>query len=224
MERYFDRGREILKWIAIITMTVDHIGAVLYPEQRIFRFVGRLSFPLFSYLLVLGLETTRNVKAYFVRLFIFAFVSQIPFSLALGVEPLGYLNIFFTLSLGLLFVKLYEEKKTLLMLLPLLASVALNVDYGIYGILTIGGMYLLRRNSELGSISLLLLNLLFFPVSSVQLLSLSALPLILSHNNGFLKLAAKANGSAKYPSWRKYFFYVYYPLHLSILYSLTVVF
>ena len=59
-----DLGRELLKIIAIITMTIDHLGVVFYPQHLIFRVVGRLSFPLFSYLLVLGLESTRNQKKY----------------------------------------------------------------------------------------------------------------------------------------------------------------
>ncbi|MEJ2240562.1 MAG: TraX family protein [Candidatus Bathyarchaeota archaeon] len=82
----FDWGREFLKWIAIITMTIDHIGAVLYPQLQILRIIGRISFPLFAYLLVLGMETTHNIRNYFIRLFTFAFISQIPFSLAVGKE------------------------------------------------------------------------------------------------------------------------------------------
>ena len=58
----FDFGRELLKWIAIITMTVDHVGAVLYPEFEFLRWIGRLAFPLFAYLLILGMENTRNLS------------------------------------------------------------------------------------------------------------------------------------------------------------------
>ena len=95
----FDFGRELLKWIAIITMTVDHIGAVLYPELDVLRYVGRLSFPLFAYLLVMGIENTRNVRNYFTRLFVFAIISQVPFFLAIDYEPFQLLNIFFPLIL-----------------------------------------------------------------------------------------------------------------------------
>lgn len=94
MQGSFDVGREVLKWIAIATMTVDHVGAVLYPTYEVLRLIGRLSFPLFCYLTALGVETTRNVKNYFIRLFVFAFVSQIPFHLALGLGMFEYLPIF----------------------------------------------------------------------------------------------------------------------------------
>ena len=43
-----------LKMIAIITMVIDHVGAVLFPMNMIFRYIGRISFPLFVFLLVEG--------------------------------------------------------------------------------------------------------------------------------------------------------------------------
>ena len=42
----------ILKMIAIITMVIDHVGAVLFPMNMMFRYIGRISFPLFVFLLV----------------------------------------------------------------------------------------------------------------------------------------------------------------------------
>jgi hypothetical protein len=221
MDKSLDEGREILKWIAIITMTIDHIGATLYPELAILRYVGRLSFPLFCYLLVLGFESTRNVSNYFMRLFLFASISQAPFYLALGIEPFESLNIFFTLSSGLLFIYFYQNNP-LLTFLPLLASVVLNFDYGIYGILLIGCMHLLGKNLELGVVSSVLLNLLFLLVWPTQALSLFALPIILLHKIGPLKMVRKFDEKTTYPSWKKYFFYIYYPLHLAILYHLRV--
>ena len=105
----YDYGRELLKWIAIITMTVDHVGAVIYPDYTFLRWIGRLSFPLFAYLLVLGIRNTSNIKKYFIRLFIFALISQIPFFLAIEVGPFDHLNIFFTLSSGLIFVYYFRK-------------------------------------------------------------------------------------------------------------------
>ena len=62
MQVKFDVGREALKWIAIATMTVDHVGAIFYPNYVVLRIIGRISFPLFSYLTALGIDTTRKVK------------------------------------------------------------------------------------------------------------------------------------------------------------------
>ena len=215
--KFFDVGREILKWIAMITMTVDHLGAILYPEHMVLRLVGRLSFPLFCYLIVLGVESTRDVRNYFARLFLFALISQVPFYVALGYKPFDSLNIFFTLSFGVLFLEFYE-RKSLLILLPVLASTLLNFDYGIYGIASIGCMYFLKEDTRLAVLSLVLLNLLFLPISSTQIFSLLALPMILLHRSGPLKIERKT----VYPSWKKYFFYVYYPLHLTLLYMIKL--
>jgi len=224
MHGNFDVGREVLKWIAIATMTADHVGVILYPTYdptyEVLRFIGRLSFPLFSYLIALGYESTGNVKNYFVRLFIFALVSQVPFSLAIGKGILDYLNIFFTLSFGVLFIHFYK-KKSILCLLPILVSF-LNFDYGAYGILLIGSMYILRENLKLGIASIVLLNLPFAIYLSPQVFSLLALPIILLHNSGFLKIIRKSKGTNPYPAWRKYFFYVYYPLHLTLLYLIKI--
>jgi len=93
MQGKFDIGREALKWIAVATMTVDHVGAIFYPNYEVLRIIGRISFPLFSYLVALGVESTRNVKKYFIRLLLFGFVSQVPFSLAIGTGILDHLNI-----------------------------------------------------------------------------------------------------------------------------------
>jgi len=220
----FDYGRELLKWIAIITMTIDHIGAVLYPELAVLRWIGRLAFPLFAYLLMIGLESTRNVRKYFVRLFAFALISQIPFFLAIGKSPFEMFNIFFTLSLGLMFVQFFRKGQAVAFV-PLMISVILPIDYGVYGIAVIGCMYFLIENPKLGVILLVLLNMLFlFPPSS-QILSLAAIPLILLHKNGFLAIK-KINNDEEFriPLWRKYFFYVYYPLHLALLYTIKMVY
>jgi len=217
----FDFGRELIKWIAIITMTVDHVGVLLYPEFTFLRLIGRLSFPLFAYLLILGLENTRNIRNYFIRLFIFALISQVPFFLALGYGPFDALNIFFTLSSGLLFVH-FLKKGSVFALVPLFASLVLPFDYSIYGIAVIGSMYILTRNTKLGVASLVMLNLLFLVPMSIQFLSIAAIPLILLHKNGSFKITKETTEEATIPLWRKYFFYVYYPLHLTLLYIIKL--
>jgi hypothetical protein len=217
----FDSGRELLKWIAIITMTVDHVGAILYPELEILRFIGRLSFPLFAYLLMLGMETTRNIRNYFSRLFVFALISQVPFFLALDYGPFNSLNIFFTLSAGLLLIHFFK-KGSVFVIVSLLASLLLPVDYGIYGIAVIGSMYILKENTKLGVVSLVLLNTLFLLPWNSQFLSIAAIPLILLHKNGSISTTKENAEHYTIPIWRKYFFYTYYPLHLTLLYIIKL--
>lgn len=198
-------------------MTVDHVGAALFTELTVLRIIGRLSFPLFAYLLIVGMESTRNVRNYFIRLFLFSFISQVPFTLAIGFETFGYFNIFFTLSSGLLFVYFFK-KNSPIALVPVLVSFVLPFDYGIYGIAIIGCMQILKENTRFGVVALVLLNVLFLVPWNIQFLSVFAIPLILLHKSGSLKIKREFNEKAAYPWWRKYFFYLYYPLHLSLLY------
>ena len=214
-----DTGREALKWVAVATMTVDHIGAALFPQYEFLRVIGRLSFPIYCYLIVLGVDSTRDLKNYFLRLFLFACASQIPFSLALEHSPLGTLNIFFTLAFGVL-----STVNPVLMFASLGLSYFLNFDYGPYGIALIAAMRILRDHTRNGLILVVLLNTIIVFESPIQPFSLLAVPLILLHKNGLLRTRRERlddgyNEKKTYPAWRKYFFYVYYPLHLTIIYA-----
>ena len=202
-------------------MTADHVGVILYPELAVLRFVGRLSFPLFAYLLMLGMETTRNVRNYFIRLFVFAFISQVPFFLAIDYAPFEMLNIFFTLSAGLLFIYFFKNG-SMFVVVPMLASLVLPFDYGIYGIAIIGCMYILKKNTKFGVASLVLLNALFLVPWNTQFLSVAAIPLIVLHKNGSLTITKQTAELHAIPVWRKYFFYIYYPLHLTLLYIIKL--
>ena len=59
-----------IKLIAIITMTIDHIGAVFFENCLIFRIIGRIAFPLFVYSIMIGYFNTKSIKKYILRLFI----------------------------------------------------------------------------------------------------------------------------------------------------------
>ncbi|SNX54090.1 TraX family protein [Thermoanaerobacterium sp. RBIITD] len=89
--------RNVLKLIALLTMVIDHVGAVLYPNIIVLRMIGRISFPIFAYLLALGYKSTHDAKKYLKRLLLFGLLSEIPYILAFNSDNL---NIFFTLALG----------------------------------------------------------------------------------------------------------------------------
>jgi hypothetical protein len=218
--RQYDWGRELLKWVAVVTMTVDHVGLVFFPEVMVLRIIGRIAFPLFAYLLVLGMRSTRNVRAYFNRLLFFALVSQVPYAFVNGIEPWEKLNIFATLLLGMIMIYLID-RGNVAFVIPLAASVVLPVDYGVYGTATVLLFYLLEKDWRVGSGVFVLINLVLAVDGAwYQPFALLALPLILLHNAG--KLNIKTGGTPEHSTFRKYFFYAYYPLHLTALYALNL--
>ncbi len=203
----------ILKIIAIITMTIDHMGVFLFPEYIGFRIIGRLSFIIFAFLIVNGYKYTHNKERYLVRLIIMGFISQIPDMLGI-INYVG--NIFFTLSIGLATVMVLASNwnlKYIYYVLLIGLAVLLNVDYGVYGVLVINAFYLIDRyqiNIPLQIVIFIALNYFGIKVehfASIQYYSLFSLPIIWSYNQ-------KLGYHNKYLS---YFFYWYYPVHLTIL-------
>ena len=79
-----------LKCIAVVTMVIDHIGAILYPGDLIFRYIGRIAFPIFCFLLVEGFFHTHDRIQYMIRLGIFAILSEIPYDLAFRDQTLEF--------------------------------------------------------------------------------------------------------------------------------------
>jgi hypothetical protein len=199
---------DALKLIAIVTMIIDHVGWILLPDLIILRLIGRLSFPIFAYGIAKGYIYTANLKKYFIRLLIFAFISQPIYNFLLP----GHLNIFFTLIAGLTCIYLIDKKRYLLALLPVVASMIFPMDYGIYGVLTIAMFYIFNKKTVPIVISLILLNLAYALLHNSYLQSISLLSLLIILRD--FKFSIKVN---------KYLSYIIYPLHLAILASLVII-
>lgn len=199
-----------LKWIAILTMAVDHIGAVLYPEMLWMRYIGRIAFPVFCFLLVEGFHHTRNLRKYMIRLLLFALISEIPYDLAFyhTVWYPAKQNVFFTLAIGLGMLWFWNHEKEPVMKAGLLIvamwfAEMLHTDYHGYGVLLIAMFQIVREKKKIWLVLCGLWNFLW--KSMIQYAGILAIPLIALYNG------EKGNGL-------KYFFYVFYPLHLIILY------
>ena len=142
-----------LKMIAIVSMLIDHMGAILFPQYIILRYIGRIAFPIYTYTLVEGFMHTRDIKKYMVRLGIFALLSEIPFDLAFrgSVIYIQKQNVFFTLFLGVLMLYLLLKSRNriqsaALVLAILLLSEFLRTDYSSMGLLMILCFYVFRDN------------------------------------------------------------------------------
>ena len=215
-----------LKLIAIITMTIDHIGVVFgTPFYNLLRAVGRLSFPIFAFLLTEGYVHTKSFSKYFLRLLVLALISEVIYDYVFfgSFIYIGANNIFFTLALGLLTLFLldkskglinryFKDKVDLVIILPItylliivimgLMGEFLNFSYGMLGILVISFFYLFKDNFPLVVISVSLSTLILG--EGMQYFSLFSLILIYFYNQ---KLGKKS----------KLFFYLYYPLHILVL-------
>lgn len=226
-----------LKLIAIVTMFIDHIGAAVLEDSMLFtyffqhsersyimistidlvlRLIGRIAFPIFCFLLVEGFVHTRDVKKYAIRLGLFCFLSEIPFDLAFFKEPffLGHQNVFFTLFIGLLVLiglKKFEGTgikngvgRVLCVVVGAGLARILRTDYDAFGVFVIVLFYLFRNRPILRDITTMLILLICSPLEITGVIAL--LPIHLY--NGQRGRQAK------------YLFYLFYPVHLFILYCI----
>lgn len=224
MKRYLSNFD--LKFIAIIAMTIDHFGIVFKPSfYNLFRIIGRISFPIFAFLLVEGYLHTKSLEKYVLRLIVLAVISEVIYDYVLYGNAFYFNsnNIFFTLILGIFTIYFLDHsKKTInkyikekidldivlfinyiliIIIMGLIATIC-NFSYGMFGIFAISFFYLFRNNFFVLTLSLLVISLLYGNL--LQLFSLFSLPFIFFYNK---------NKGVNI----KYFFYFYYPLHLLLL-------
>lgn len=117
-QRYKILNRDVIKYIAMFTMLLNHIaqgfltnGTLVY---KLMLSVGYFTAPVMLYFLVEGYYYTRSHKKYFLRLFLFALVSELPFCLLFGLASQGRLafcgmNMLFTLCLCFLLICAMEN-------------------------------------------------------------------------------------------------------------------
>lgn len=214
-----------LKLIACITMLIDHTGAAFVwqllslPSVRadyalytrtvhiynIMRQIGRLAFPIFCFLIVEGYFHTHDVRKYMKRLFLFALISEIPFDLAL--KPGWFYpqkqNVYFTLLIGLLVICLADQLKgqwilqAVVILGGMLFARGLMTDYSYKGVFLIALLYIFHDNRLLQC---------FAGAAGIAWETTAPPAFILCYlYNGKRGLKLK------------YFFYFFYPVHLTIL-------
>ncbi len=216
-----------LKLIACISMLADHSAKIFgftgAAELLFCDVIGRLAFPIFAFLLTEGFQHTGNFRKYFSGLLLFALLSEIPYDLTVSeAEPqilnFTHQNTLFTLCLGLLMLACIKKAETLLYSkasaytlisladLTIVISFAfgaqfLKVDYGFIGIACIGAMYLCRMDTlRAAFFGCVCLNLEFFSIPGA-----------------FLSLIPLSAYDGTRGKQRKYFFYLFYPLHLLFL-------
>ena len=215
-----------LKLIALVTMTVDHVGMILFPQVQWLRIVGRLAFPIYAYMIAEGCRYTRHMGKYLGTMALLALGCQIVDFLVQGSLYQGIL-VTFSLSIGLIWLlQMAKKKRTFLWIalgalgfagaywfceiLPgLLPDTDFHVDYGFIGVLVPVAVYLGRSTQEKLLFLALALWSLSYRLGDVQWLCLLAVPLLALYNGQ----------RGKYPM--KWLFYIYYPVHLAAIYGIS---
>lgn len=234
-----------LHLIAAAAMLIDHISYTLMPQKIWMRAIGRLSFPIFAFMIVEGYYHTRDVKKYMTRLLIFALISEIPFNLTASFNifnPLAQNAIWtFLISLStIVFIEKISKKyagsnpvpafifKALAVITSFILGTVTFVDYMGPGVLMVLTFYFFREKTVKAFIPklilMILINVVFLrpfspPLAYIgsleipmQTLALLSLPVIHFYN-----------GEKGYSSkFTKYFFYLFYPVHLLILAAIII--
>jgi len=246
-------SQEGLKLIACLTMLIDHIGyAIVYPMYLrsqiaggleitenaqflhtiylVMKSIGRLSFPIFCFLLVEGVRHTRSRKKYGLRLLFAALLSELPFNLVVSGSPVWRYrqSVMLTLLLGLIMLIALEKCKSLswkpVIVLPFaVAAELLHVDYGWSGLALIALFSLSSQMYNRNLIRFCGMLVLFHYMSSTPLSFGSvSIPLQALGALSMLFIAAYDGRKVTNSKFAQWAFYLFYPGHLLLLWGVSI--
>ncbi|MBP3609903.1 MAG: hypothetical protein J6J42_06160 [Lachnospiraceae bacterium] len=235
-----------LKLIALCTMFIDHIGAIVLEQgllpritnsvflgvsldylptdyqffsyvNLVLRLIGRLAFPIYCFLLVEGFLHTRSIPKYALRLGLFAVISELPFDLAL-------FDTWFDLRTQNVFFTLLFGLLTLwgMKWLETLPPQQQPFRY----LLALTGMMLAEFvQTDYGAFGVLLLIVLYLFRSSRKWQSIAGAVLTLwqSFTAPLAFLCTYFYNGERGKTFPKYVFYTFYPLHLLLLYFVRTI-
>lgn len=207
-----------------------------------FEWVGRIAFPIFAYMIAEGCRKTKNISRYIARLLLFGVVSEIPFDLALHpvnvfsgtgrlyITAFRHMNIGFTLALGATAIALYRKSRDANRPMPqaliapalcILAGGLLAVDYSWFGVLLVLAAYLPGTKGRRLLAMAAVLTVLYLGYASIWFRNFSVNNVVelLSAFAGLLLIALYDGRRGREHKW---LFYVFYPLHLSLLFLLRL--
>lgn len=235
-----------LKFIACVSMLIDHAGFLLFPEQVWMRSIGRLAMPLFGFFIAEGARHTKNRMRYFLRTFLLGIACQAVYAaeeiLNGGISSV-YLNILFTLSFAMLICFAYSDfekslktrdiKEIFCRVLIFVFSIAAVIAFEIFCTHSrmLVGIPISFDYGAAGAILPLFAMLasdrrkqvLCFGVGLVFfVLALGSAPgniLFALFDIPILLFYNGERGSRKF----KYAFYIFYPLHLGALYLVDMI-
>ena len=215
----------VLKIIAALAMLIDHAAIMLFDDLIWMRAIGRLAFPIFAYLISEGFIYTRDRFAYFKRLCLLGLLCQLAYALEGESFYMGVLLVFsYSIILCELVDRARKDEAGRWKWLGLFAAAVtayfvfahfFTVDYGPFGVLLPVLPTLFRdKGRKFAAFSLGVAAVYLWSAIELkfggEVCAFAALPLIWFYNG--------KPGKRRYKS----FFYVFYPLHLALLYLVGV--
>lgn len=231
-----------LKLIAIIAMTVDHIAWAMfdgYPRALlplVMHIIGRLTCPIMCYFIAEGYHYTRNINKYTFRLFAFAFVSHFAYIFASNdfvdfksFIPFYYGNflnqtsVMWSLAWGLVMLRIADSKRIKsiykVLLVILICIITLPSDWSCIAALCIMAIGTnrgdFRKQMSWMIFYVALYSLVYFfaidkAYGILQMGVVLSIPVIAMYNG-------KRGKNPKINKFMKWFFYIFYPLHLFVI-------
>lgn len=222
-----------LKLIAIIAMTIDHAADLFYPGfpaklcPVLLHLIGRLTAPIMWFFVCEGYYYTKNVKKYMLRMFVFAVISHFAYCFAFGINPIPFsegvfnqTSVMYPLFIAVVVLWLRNDnpsmnKRLKEIIIFVLIWTAFPADWSSIAVLAIISMYQKRGNLKEQIKAMLPWVVLygvisFFFVNKVYALVLIGVLMVYPILNLY-------NGEKGKARWMKWFFYIYYPLHLIIV-------
>ena len=211
--------------IALVTMTIDHVGLYLLGDPEPFRIIGRIAFPLFAFMLVEGFKHTHSRRNYFLRIVATALVAELPVFLISVVSHIEYThNVLFTLAFSFLALVLAERRGLALIALPIVALIpgALNCEYGVHGVLLVVGFYYADYFFTKRRVLLVAAQATILTAMMVSLAQYEGWDILAYGILAIIPIALYSGKKGKrLPRW---FGYAYYPAHLLILLFIKLAF
>ena len=226
-------------------MLLDHLGKSILLEYKFLTYIGRLSFPIFAFLIVEGFYHTKNLKKYITRILMFAIITEIPFNLLVNntiIYP-NHQNVLWTFLLSILCMNILEKTKNkeidfkiafypIFIMTFVLLGIFLKTDYNGLGVLTVLLFYFFRikqNDTKLKKIITRILQLISLYIISCYLNS----TILFSINNfniytqnlsiiSLLLIWLYNEKQGLYNNYIKYLYYLFYPIHIIILFLLKV--
>lgn len=216
-----------LKLIAMLTMLLDHAGRQLFPEADILTIIGRIAFPVFSYMIAEGCTYTKNKKKYLLIIAGMALGCQCVYFFTSGSL---YMNVLITFVLSILCIytgDFFRKNKNLTsamltafmffavfflcIILPrLVPETDFTIDYGFFGVFLPVGVYFAPKKKHKLIVTSVFLTLIALSMNPEQWFAFLALPLLMLYNGERGKMRLK------------YLFYIFYPAHLAVIYLISL--